>query len=83
MSADNVASRRRAFQENEKIRQTIDSNLGRRLVLTPDIEAECGISRSQGERKGKALAALDFFNGKSHVEIPARVADIVREAYRI
>jgi hypothetical protein len=39
------------------------------------------VSKSQGEKKGKALAALDHFDAIDKKDIPKRLKQIVAAAY--
>lgn len=71
----------RTFALNDQIRRETESGLGRVLVLQPDLEKAAGISKTQGDRKGKALAAVDHFDGKAAGEIPVLIADAVRAIY--
>ena len=70
-----------AFRLNESIKERVDKNFGRTFMVSPDFEKASGISRNQSDRKGKALAALDFFDEKSIEEIPDDIVDLVRAAY--
>jgi len=39
-------------------------------MLSPDFETVSGVSKSQGDKKGKALAALDHFEAVEQSKIP-------------
>lgn len=77
-----VAERRRVFNENAQITASIDGTVGYVEVMQPDFEGVSGVSRGQGEKKGKPIAALDHFATTTPNDVPARLAEIVRRAYR-
>lgn len=79
---DVAREKRRTFALNEEIRAAIDSSLGTVELLSPELERVAGISTAQGEKKGKALAALDYFASKAAAEIPPRLAQVTRSIYR-
>lgn len=74
--------KRRTFALNEEIRAAIDSSIGAVEMLSPELEKVAGISGAQGDKKGKALAAIDHFEGKLAAEIPSRLAEVTRSIYR-
>jgi CRISPR-associated exonuclease Cas4 len=78
---ERLAEKRRTFELNEVIRNAVKDGPGIVETLSPDFEGASGVSRSQGERKGKALAALDYFHGKDATEIPDRIQRVVRTAF--
>ena len=49
--------------------------------MYPDFEKASGISRAQGDRKGKALAALDHFDELSRKDIPGPIVELVTAAF--
>lgn len=75
--------KKRTFALNEEIRSAVDTSLGAVEMLSPDLEKVAGIPKAQGEKKGKALAALDHFAGKAASEIPKRIAEVVRSIYGV
>ena len=50
-------------------------------MLSPDFETVSGVSKSQGEKKGKALAALDHFEAVDESIIPYRLRQVVYAAF--
>jgi len=57
---------------------------GRRVVVfSPDIEAEAGISRAQGSKKSKQMAAVERFQDVSATDIPESIREVVRAIYGI
>lgn len=78
---DKRKSKKRTFDLNAAIADSVEAPLGSTEMLSPNLEKVGGISRSQGEKKGKALAALDYFAEKQEQEIPARLLEIVCTAY--
>jgi len=78
---DKRKAKERTFELNEAIRKLVDPNYGGVEMLQPDFETVAGIPKSQAEKKGKALAALDHFEPVDAAQIPERIAEIVRKAY--
>lgn len=72
---------RRAFETNSEIQTVINTNFGSSITVTPDFEGIAGVSRTQGTRKGKALAALEHFSSLDNSAIPQTIQDIVRNVY--
>lgn len=71
---------KRAFDENAKIEAAVDPTLGKIYILSPDIESVAGVSRTQGEKLGKALAAYNklILSGEP---LPEQLVQIVRAIY--
>ena len=61
----------------------MSASLGQIEVFVQDYDGVAGISKSQGNKKGKPLAALDYFEKVDAAEIPRRIQDVVRAAYRL
>ena len=73
--------KRRTFELNSKIAELVKAPLGRVEMLSPDFEEAGGIPKSQGAKKGKALAALDHFEHVNAENIPNRLKEVVHTAY--
>ena len=71
----------RTFEFNQEIRDSVNTTFGKVEMFSPDFEGEAGISRRAGENKGKALAALDFFEDLDVSELPQRIQDVVNFIY--
>jgi len=71
------------FKLNEKIAGIVKSPLGQVEVFSPDFEKVAGVSRSQGEKKGKALAALDHFESVDAAAVAERLKEVVYAAYGV
>ncbi len=71
----------RTFKLNQDILNAIDESIGRIEMLSPDFEGSSGVSKRSGDRKGKALAALNHFENNSVEAIPERLKEIVRAIY--
>ena len=68
------------FRENERIAQTCNLALGAIQTFDPDIEKVAGISKSQGDRLGKPVAALEKF-APSEIELPQRLEEVIRQVF--
>lgn len=78
---DKRKAKQRTFELNTHMAAIVEAPLGALEVLSPDFEKVSGVSKSQGERKGKALAALDYFVGLEVDAIPERLKRIVQSAF--
>lgn len=78
---DKRRAKQRTFDLNAQIDQSVDPPLGRVEMARPDFERAAGVSKSQGEKKGKALAALEYFQDKAVDQIPADLKSIIQTAY--
>ena len=79
-SEDKTREKRRTFELNSKIQRTVGESHSV-AVLRPDFEGCSGVPRAQAKRKGKALAALDYFDSVSSDDIPKQLADAVGMVY--
>jgi putative ATP-dependent endonuclease of the OLD family len=80
-SSDKERGKRRTFDLNKDICDALCPLNGKVETFDPDFEAEAGISRTQASKKGKALAALDFFENKSAEDIPERISLIIKSLF--
>lgn len=71
----------RTFKLNSEIAQLVEAPLGTVQVFSPDFEKACGVSRSQGDKKGKALAALEHYESIPSEDIPAVLQSIAQTCY--
>jgi CRISPR-associated exonuclease Cas4 len=78
---DKIKGKRETFSKNAAIQAALDTHLGQIMVLSPEFETVGQVPKSQGEQKGKALAALEHFDAKSIKEIPAEIQDLVKTVY--
>ncbi len=78
---DKKKEKERTFALNETIKNLVEAPLGRVEMLSPDFEGVSGVSKSQGEKKGKALAALDHFEAMDQSNIPDRLKQVVYIAF--
>lgn len=79
-SKDKTRGKRRTFELNAEIQTTVGES-GSVAVLRPDFEGCSGVPRTQAKLKGKALAALDYFDSVGSDDIPQHLADVVRIVY--
>jgi CRISPR-associated exonuclease Cas4 len=80
--ADKRESMQRLFQANQTIAGVVEANLGHVEMLSPDFEGAGGISHTQAEKKGKAIAALDRFDAMTDEQLPARLSQVICSAYQ-
>jgi len=73
--------KKRTYALNETIANLVETPLGKVEMLSPDFETVSGVSKSQGEKKGKALAALDHFEAVDQSNIPDRIRHVVHAAF--
>jgi CRISPR-associated exonuclease Cas4 len=79
--ADRLKERQKVFGLNEHITGLVNSKLGRVEMFETDFEHVAGISKSQGDKKGKALAAVEHFDQVNVDEMPTRLKEIVEGIY--
>jgi len=77
---DKLREARHAFEENEKIKNAYNPQIGMVEQIPRNIETLLGISRSQVEKLGKPLAAVEKYVDES-VNIPKEVEELVRKVY--
>jgi CRISPR-associated exonuclease Cas4 len=80
---EKMASKQRLFQANQEIAGLVGLDLGSVEILSPDFEGVSGISHTQAEKKGKAVAALDHFDPMTVEQLPARLNEVIRSVYRV
>lgn len=78
---DKIREKRRNFELNKRISEEISKDLGSVFVLSPDFEGASGVSKNQGDKMGKAIAALEYFSPLPVENIPGTVQDIVKALY--
>ncbi|WP_457637075.1 ATP-dependent nuclease [Oceanithermus sp.] len=78
-SDDKRMQKRKTYKYNETIKNTVDPDLGSVVVLSPDIERAINVSRSQGEKKGKALAAIEELEAMD--KIASKIVEVVKIIY--
>jgi putative ATP-dependent endonuclease of the OLD family len=78
---DKRREKQRAFDINAQVAALVKPELGSVHVLSPDFEGACGVSRSQGEKKGKGIAALDHFEQVKNEDVPQPLIRIIDSAY--
>ena len=78
---DKIREKRRIFNLNNTIANLIDRNIGSFYMLSPDFEGLSGVSKTQGSKKGKAIAALDHYSGIPADNIPETLQIVVRAVF--
>lgn len=81
-NSSRIDGQRRTFALNRQIAELV-GDPSRISVSRPDFETSCAISKSQGDKIGKALAALEHFQALSTANIPTSVQDLVAQVYRV
>jgi CRISPR-associated exonuclease Cas4 len=77
---DKLREAERAFNENIRIKDACDLQIGRVRQIQGEFEKLLGISKSQAEKLGKPLAAVEKYADES-VGFPVDVENLVREVY--
>lgn len=72
--------KRKTYQLNQIIADLVDHN-GQISVCSKDFEGMSGVSKTQAEKKGKALAALEHFQDMAAADIPEKLVNLVRAVY--
>lgn len=80
-NADKLRNKRHTFKLNKEIENTIVASIGSVEMFSPRFEDVAEVSKAQGDKKGKALAALDHFEDKAIDEIPDRLKTVVESVY--
>lgn len=73
--------KQRTFSLNADLAALVEAPLGALEMFSPDFETACGIPKAQGDKKGKALAALEHFCALDATTIPERLKQIVQFAF--
>jgi CRISPR-associated exonuclease Cas4 len=82
VEGDKLKSANRTFAMNAKIGDLATAAKTKVEMLAPDFEGCTGVSKSQGEKKGKPLAAIDFLKSLDPKAIPDRIQKLVRTVYQ-
>lgn len=77
---DKLRETQRAFGENQRIKDTVDSTIGEVREIPGKFEKLLGISRAQADKLGKPFAAIKKYT-EEDVEIPENVEELVRVVY--
>ena len=76
-----LKSAKRTFGLNQEIKNLSNKTSTNVEMVTMDFEALCGISRTQGDIKGKPLAAIDHFEKLSVDDYGQEIIDLVQRLY--
>ncbi|MEN6623975.1 hypothetical protein SDC9_42770 [bioreactor metagenome] len=74
-------SDRYAYEFNKVIEKAIDKKFGYSMMLSPDFEGCYSISRNQGSKLGKGLAALKHFQSLDEKDIPENMVRMLTGIY--
>ena len=80
-SEEKRREKQRTFDLNAELAASVNAAFGRLVVIQPAFEQAAGISISQAEKRGKALAALDHFAGIDVKDIPVQIKEAVEAIY--
>jgi putative ATP-dependent endonuclease of the OLD family len=78
---EKTREKHRTFTLNLEIGSIIDRNIGERYILSPDFEGISGVTKRQGDRKGKVIAALEYFSEVRAENIPEEIRNIIRISF--
>lgn len=78
---DKHKARQRTFELNARIVDLVEPPLGAVEMLSPDFEEASGVSKGQGKKLGKPIAALEHFDGLETDVIPERLIQVVQSAF--
>jgi len=78
---DKLRHAQKVFEENHKIKSTLNPAIGIIKQIPGEFENLIGISKTKAERLGKPFAAVEKY-AEEGVEIPEEVERLVRETYR-
>ena len=78
---EKIREKKRTFRLNQDIFQLVAPPLGHVEQFSPDFERANGVSRTQGKKKGKALAALEHFEGVSINDLPEVLVRVIQAAF--
>jgi len=77
---DKLKEARQAYEENERIKNTVDVKIGKAQQIPGKFEKLLGISRAQIDKLGKPLAAIGKYT-EEDIEIPEGVKELVGVVY--
>lgn len=78
---DKVREKRRTFELNGEIERLVEPPLGSVEVFPSCFEEAAGVSKNQGKKKGKALAALDHFEAIEPEAVSEQLRRVVCKAF--
>lgn len=78
---DKIKAKQDTFALNNTIQNALNGIRGKVLMQSPDFETMAEISKTQGEKKGKPIAALDHFESLDVSEIPPDIVELVKVVY--
>lgn len=78
---DKEKSDRKTFEFNKEIEKSVNPKLGEPIMIPPDFEGNFGISRTQGGKLGKGLAALKHFQMINDEAIPEEMIQLLTRIY--
>lgn len=80
-SEEKIREKRRTYELNARISTEINKGFGSSVVISPHFEGASGVSKRQGDKMGKAIAALEHFSALAAENIPEHLKNIVNKLY--
>lgn len=81
LEGDKLKAAKDAYAVNAEILALAAKTKARVEMLRPDFETVAGVSKSQGEKKGKPLAAIDHFDAILPEQVAAELRVLVEAIY--
>lgn len=81
LEGDKLKEAHRTFSLNAEILALAEKTGGRVAMLRPDFEMCAGVSKNQGEKVGKPLAAVDHFDAIPPEQVAAELRQLVQKIY--
>jgi len=81
INPDKEKADKRTYKFNNTINSEISSQFGTPKMISPDFEGFFSISRTQGDKLGKGLAALKYFQSLEDDKIPESMIDLLEKIY--
>jgi len=83
LEGDALEKARRTFKLNDEIALLATKTGSRVIMVSPDFEGCIEVSKKQGHKKGKPLAAIDHLDGLQVEEFPVPLQQLVKAVYTV
>lgn len=81
LEGDKLEAAKKTYAINQKLQETCQTTNSTIEVISPDFEGLFGISKTQGKKKGKPLAAIDHFEELGVDKYPREAVELVKRLY--